>query len=90
MTKKKTSFGVHEVISDEPRVERMVFETQGRPHHHTHEHEHCYVLKGRGIVVGSDLHEVKEGDLCHIPAGTIHHMIPHETPFEVLIFYSAI
>jgi len=83
---RKTSFGLYEILSEKPLIERMTFNRDGNSHTHD-EVEYCYVLSGSGKVVGSNVENVQEGDLCHIPAGIEHWMIPHNTPFKLLIFY---
>ena len=57
----------------------------GMPRHtNTVEHEQ-YVLKGRArISIGDEVHEVSEGNVVFIPAGTPHHYEVLEAPFEFL------
>ena len=83
---RKTSFGLYEILSEKPLIERMTFDRDGNSHTHD-EVEYCYVLSGSGWVVGANVENVQEGDLCHIPAGIEHRMIPHNTTFKLLIFY---
>lgn len=75
-----------EVLSKNPRIERMTFNKEGRPHEHD-VYEYCYVLSGSGTVMGSDKVVVSENDLCKIPPNTLHWMIPEKKPFTLLIFY---
>ncbi len=87
MTERKTSFGSMEILSEQPLVERMTFNAEGKSHSHEVS-EFCYVLAGSGKIVGANKENVAEGDFCSIPPKTLHHMIPEKTPFKVLIFYS--
>ena len=84
--KKKTSFGSIEILSDIPRIERMIFNKEGKSHKHD-TYEYCYVLSGSGRVVGADKEEVTEGDFCKISPHTPHWMIPNKKPFSLIIFY---
>jgi quercetin dioxygenase-like cupin family protein len=55
-------------------LRRFIMEPGGGmpPHTNTVEHEQ-YVLRGRArIGVGDEVHEVREGDVVFIPAGTPH------------------
>jgi len=83
---RKTSFGVMEILSKEPLVERMTFNQEGKSHVHDG-FEYCYVLEGSGKVIGSDKGEVEKGDFCSVPPKTKHWMIPNKKPFKLLIFY---
>ncbi len=86
MTERKTSFGFLEILSEQPLVERMTFNTEGKSHSHE-VLEFCYILEGSGKIVGANKEEVVADDFVSIPSGTEHYMIPTERPFEILIFY---
>lgn len=83
---RETSFGSLEVLSKQPLVERMTFNSEGKPHTHDGT-EYCYVLEGSGKIVGANPEDVQEGDLSYVPPGTEHWMIPDKKPFKILIFY---
>ena len=85
-TKTKTSFGSIEILSENPRIERMIFNKEGKSHKHD-TYEFCYVLSGSGRVVGADKEDVIRGDLCKVPPDTSHWMIPNKKPFSLVIFY---
>lgn len=84
--KKETSFGLMEILNENPLVERMTFEREGKSHTHN-QTEYCYVLEGSGRIVGANREDVAEGDLVSIPPQTDHYMIPSQSPFKLLIFY---
>ena len=84
MSKKKYSFGLLEILSKDPLVERMTFNKEGNSHNHEVT-EYCYVLQGSGKIIGSSKEKVKEGDYCEIPANTAHWMVPSKPGFKVLI-----
>ena len=84
--RKKTSFGLFEIISENPLIERLTFNKEGNSHQHDVV-EHCYVLDGSGRIIGSDKIDVKEGDYCRVPPNTDHWMVPNQENFRVLIWY---
>ena len=89
MTKSNTFFGTMEIMSEDPKVERMTFDEAGRAHKHNIP-EYCYVLSGSGLVMGSDKEYVAKGDFCKVPPGVDHWMVPKEKPFTLLIFYGVL
>ena len=89
----KISFGSMSVLlaqKDEPIIEHLVFEKEGRPHIHA-DFEYFFVLSGRGIVVvGKDRVDVKQGSLVKIPPKKKHWMIPEEgVTMEGFLWYSS-
>jgi len=68
-------------------MRRFVMEPGGGMPAHTNTVEHeQYVLRGRATVgIGDELHDVREGDVLFIPAGTPHwYRVEGEEPFEFL------
>jgi mannose-6-phosphate isomerase-like protein (cupin superfamily) len=88
--KKKTSFGTLEILLERDREiisEFLIFEKEGRGHIHN-KWEICYIVGGSGIIVnGEGKIDVKKGDVCKIPPGNNHWMIPKDN-LEILIVYS--
>lgn len=72
---------------EEPIVERLGFERNGRAHQHDM-WEHCRVVDGSGIiVVGEERVAVQAGDTCQIPPHTDHWMEPHGW-MEIVLMYT--
>jgi quercetin dioxygenase-like cupin family protein len=68
-------------------MRRFVMEPGGGMPRHTNRVEHQqYVLRGRArIGIGEDVHEVRQGDVVHIPAGVPHwYRAGLDEPFEFL------
>lgn len=90
--KRETSFGTLEILLErDGKVlsEFLTFAKEGRPHSHD-EWEHCYITKGKGIImVGDQKRVVGEGEICKIPPHTPHWMIPTGDTFELLLVYSS-
>ena len=89
-TRRQTSFGWLEVTvsrGEEPLVEGLGFERNGRAHRHDM-WEHCRVVSGSGtIVVGEDRVAVVAGDTCQIPPHTDHWMEP-DSWMEIVLMYT--
>ncbi len=68
-------------------LRRFVMQPGGGMPRHTNTVEHeQYVLRGRALVeIGDHTHEVREGDVVYIPAGTPHsYEALGDEPFEFL------
>ncbi len=67
-------------------MRRFVMEKDGGIPVHTNQVEHeQYVLRGRAEVgIGSEVHQVRSGDVLYIPAGAPHYYKVLEAPFEFL------
>lgn len=67
-------------------MRRFVMEKGGGIPTHTNQVEHeQYVLRGRAEVgIGSEVHQVRSGDVLYIPAGAPHYYKVIEAPFEFL------
>jgi quercetin dioxygenase-like cupin family protein len=51
-------------------------ELDGPPHKHNDKDQIFYITNGKGIVkLGDDSHEMEEGNLAYVPAGTVHQTI---------------
>ena len=88
MSKRETYFGSLEILSENPLVQRMIFNQRGKAHRHPFP-EYCYVLNGAGRIIGANREEVVKNDFASIPSGTEHYMVPEKIPFEILIFYGS-
>ncbi len=68
-------------------LRRFVMQPGGGMPRHTNTVEHeQYVLRGRALVeIGDDTHQVRQGDVVYIPAGTPHsYEALGDEPFEFL------
>lgn len=91
MSMKTTSFGTLTVlveVNGKPKSEYLVFEKSGRSHEHD-EWEICYVTSGTGVIIVDDKEiQVRADDVCKIPPGASHYMIPTTPKLEILLVYA--
>jgi len=90
-TLRTTSFGSLQVLAkalNEPVVEWLRFDRNGRPHRHER-WEHIRILAGTGaVIVGDQRMEVQAGDAVDVPPNTDHWM-ETDSGMELVLTYGS-
>lgn len=75
--------------SDSCTVNFLAARTEVKRHYHAKHEETVVVLRGKGtFTMAGVAHDVKSGDVMHIPRGTIHGFVPSSDDVVVVSMFS--